>query len=520
MQRLHLLLHSIDSQQVKILKNYLTSFSTRDANTKLWELAAFVLKDKEAVPSMEAASRKIYKSATDGRIEKLKNRLYSKVLDSFLIDINLNRDIYEDEIHPIRIRLRKKMILYELIQFTPLKFTLGVELINDIITVSKRFEFYPILLDALYIQKSVKGLKFGVEFFHSMTKEIDFYEKCKRHSQRSLDLYAEMGMYATFISKADKSKLELFLKNSISELQTYFLDTNVKMVGYQLKTFEMTLLQLNKKLKEAKEVALAMLEFMRNNKTVGRRVRLGIWHTYIAQFDMELGDYDSAIKHLLLGREYFTGSQLNIAINKKFEADAYFLKEEYLKVIEIAEELAGTDLRITGNFRRDIMFYFKGCALFMLGEFRGATRIFNLKFEMTKDKLGWEINLRFMRIMTMIELGCSDEALAMVETTSKHIDRYQQIKDLSERDRLVLRLFRELSKEGFSFQQPGLKVFHLLLQLQEKGKPYSWETLTPELIPVNIWVIRKYGKIIPPSAVQKKSLKVFKTANPRKKSTK
>lgn len=230
MERLHQLLHSLDPQQVKVLRNYLTGFSTRDSNTKFWELAALLLKKKSKVPDIQSCSMILYETKPDGRIERLKNRLYSKVLDSLLIDINTNRDIYEDETHPIQVRLRKKMILYDLLKFTPLKQTVGLEMINDIISVSKQYEFYSILLDAMYIYKFNYGLKQGAVVFNKIKNEIGYYEKCKDHAQRALDLYFELGMISTFNTKADKVKLENYLADSIRELRTYYIETNSKSV--------------------------------------------------------------------------------------------------------------------------------------------------------------------------------------------------------------------------------------------------------------------------------------------------
>jgi hypothetical protein len=511
MERLHQLLHALDPQQVKVLKNYLTGFTTRDPNTKFWGLAALMLKDKDKIPSVANCSMILYGSKPDGRIERLKNRLYSKVLDSLLIDINTNRDIYEDETHPIQVRLRKKMILYDLLKFTPLKQTVGLEMINDIISTAKQYEFHSILLDAMYIYKGNYGLKKGIELFRKINSEIEYYEKCKRYAQRAFDLSSELGMISTFNTKADKVKLENFVTSSLAELRVYYLETNVKLVGYFLKIFEMTHHQMNKDFDAAKEVAVSMLEFMKHNKTIGRRVRFGIWNDHIAEFDLQRGDYESSIKHIYLGRDYFSGSPLNLAINKKLEADAYFLKGDYNKTLEIASALASDDSQVTGNFRRDIMLYYKGCCHFMLGEFRDAARMFNLKFQITQDKLGWEVNIRFMRIMSMLELDHPDEAHAMVETTSKHIERYQQTADLNARDKLLVKLFKELGKEGFSFDRPNDKVYHYLLQLQEKGKDHSWEPLTPELIPIHTWVIKKYGRLIPP-AESSRERKTYKTA--------
>ena len=493
MERLHQLLHSLDPQQVKVLKKYLISFSTRDPNTKSWELAEILLKDKIEVPTVKACSLKLYNSIPDGRIERLKNRLYIKVLDSLLIDINTNRDIYLDEVHPIQIRMRKKMILYELLRFTPLRETVGMEMIQDIISTAKQYEFYPILLDAMHIRKLTYGLRKGIDFFRKMNSEIAYYEKCKQYTQRAQYLNTELAQISVFNSKADKLKYEQFLINAIEELRLYFVETEAKSLGFFLKTFEMTLLHSNKKSREAKEVAISMIKYMQKNRTVGRKVRFGIWYGYIAEFEMQLGNFDSAIKYLYKAREYFESTSLNFAINKRVEVDAVFMKGDYQRAKELATELSGTDSKVTGDFRRDMMLYYKACCHFMLEEFRDCARLLNQKFEITRDKLGWEVNIRFMRIMTMIEVNRSDEALAMVETVGKHIERYQQTADLNERDRLLLKLFRELAREGFAFEAPGEKVFHYVLQLREADKPHSWEPLTPELVPIHNWVIKKYG---------------------------
>ncbi|MEO5645174.1 MAG: hypothetical protein ABIQ40_05855 [Bacteroidia bacterium] len=513
MERLHQLLHSLDPQQVKVLRNYLTGFSTRDPNTKFWELAALLLKNKEKEANINTCSMVVYGVKPDGRIERLKNRLYSKVLDSLLIDINTNRDIYEDETHPIQVRLRKKMILYDLLKFTPLKQTVGLEMINDIISVSKQYEFFSILLDAMYIYKGNYGLKKGINLFRKINVEIEYYEKCKRYAQRALDLYHEYGMIGTFITKADKAKIETFLVSALSEMRTYYIETNVKSVGYFLMTFEMTHHLLNKRFAEAREVAVSILDFMKYNKTISRKGRFGILNGDISEIDILNGDYISAIKHISIAQEYFSGSPLNLAISKKLEADAYFLKGDYKKTLEIASALATDDSQVTGNFRRDIMLYYKGCCHFMLEEYREAARMFNLKFQITQDKLGWEVNIRFMRIMTMLETNHPDEAHAMVDTTTKHIERYQTTTDLSARDKLLLKLFRELAKEGFGFGRPSDKIYHYLLQLQEKDKDHSWEPMTPELVPIHTWVIKKYGgRLLPPAVERTKNPKTFKTA--------
>ena len=506
MERLHKLLHTLTEQQVKILKKYLVSFTTRDPNTKFWELAEILLASKK-LPSKKRCAVKLYDSNPDERLKKLKNRLYTKVLDSLLIDINTNRDIYDDELHPIQVRLRKKMILYDLVKYTALKDTLGMEMINDIISMAKQYEFYPILLDAMYILKWDFTLKKGIDYFKKVSEQIAFFEKCKNASQRAMDLNTEVGQMSTFNSKTDKDKFEKFMMDSIEELRQSFLETDASLVGYTLKTFELNLFSFQKKYLEAKEVAISMIKFLHKNKNVGRKMRFGVWYGYISQIETELGEYDSALKYNLLSRTYFVNSPRNIAISKKLELDIRYLQEDYPNAMQLVDELISTNTLVTGDFRHDMFLYYKGCIHFMMKEYRECARLMNLKFQLTKDKLGWEVNIRFMRIMVMVELGKPDEAMKMVETVSKHIERYQRTGDLSKRDYLLVRVFRELAKEGFGFFRPGPVIFHYLLLLREKGKPHSWEPLSPELVQVHNWVINKYERFELPVTARKSKVR-------------
>jgi hypothetical protein len=502
LERLHQLLHSLSPQQVKVLRNYLTSFSTRDGQTKYWELASLLLRETQNIPSLETCSNTIYKTLPDGRIEKLKNRLYTKTLDSLLIDINTNRDVYEDELHPIQIRLRKKMILYDLLKRTPLKESVGLEMIRDIIQTARQNELFPILLDALYILKWNYGMRKGIEFFNKMNEEVEEAEKSKRYAQRALDLYAQLGQFSTFNTKADEAKIESFLADSILELRRYYLETSIRSVGYFLKTFEMTLLQLKKDFSAAKEVAFSLIAFMDENKVVATQVRYGNCYDYIAEFDILLGNYESALKYILKARPFFTKNRINLAINKTLELNTLFRMEKFAEAKALAEEISQTNVTVTGDFRRDMILYYKACCHFMLGEHRECARLLGQRFIITQDKLGWEINIRFMRIAVMVERNNPDEAYNMVLSLAKHIERYKQSKDLNERDRMLLSLFRELGREGFSFQRPGENVYRLLLLLMETGKPHSWEPLSPELIQMHKWVIGKYAHFLPPVSME------------------
>ena len=359
----------------------------------------------------------------------------------------------------------------------------------------------------MYILKWNYGIRKGIDFFNKQNKDIEQVEKCKAYAQRAHDLYIQLGQFSTFNTKADKASLIDFPNASIAELKQYYLETGVKSIGYFMRTFEMTNYQLNKQPDKAKETAFAIIKMMNENKVIAFKGRYGVCYMYIAEFEIESGSYDSALEYVYKARPYLSTSRINTAISKKIELDIQFLKAEYRKALLLAEELLQTNTTVTGDFRKDIFLYYKACCHFMLGEYRECARLLGQKFQLTRDKLGWEVNIRFMRIMTLVEQNKPDEAFSMVQSLHKHMERYKQIKDLSERDHMLLMVFRELAKEGFAFQRPTDKVYRYLLLLLEKGKPHSWEPLSPELIKIHDWIIRKYEHFVPPAPEKKKTEK-------------
>ncbi|MCA6364821.1 MAG: hypothetical protein IM638_17440 [Bacteroidetes bacterium] len=492
LDKLYKLLHTLNRQQIKVLKKYLVGFSTRnEAETKMLELANLLLSKKQSAPDIDFCSKSIYGAPRDSRIDKLKTRLYNKVLDSLAIDINIQRDEYEDEIHPITIRLKKKATILQIIRFTPLRESLGIELLNDIIYTSRKYEMYFVLLEHLHQLKYMKTWREGQKTFEKFIEEINYYEKCNQANIRATDNYYKTIFHTSFSGNVGDKKLTSFYLDCITQTRYDYQQTQSPSVGYYLLMFEMGYYQSIHDYHKAKETCESLINLIQNNISVYRKNRMGYAYGNLAECEVYLGHYEQAIIDVRKSVGYLTPNSSDYYLNKQFEFEILFLNNKWHEAQLIIETLQKTNRLKQGDFRIAKYAFYEACVHFKLGRFKECSRQLSLKFELSKDKLGWEIAIRILRIMTMIELNRHDEAQPMVGNLQKHIERNARKADVNERDRMILKLFRELDKAGFRFDNLSKVPRDLHARLSEKNQPWSWKPLSPELIPVHEWLQSK-----------------------------
>lgn len=118
----------------------------------------------------------------------------------------------------------------------------------------------------------------------------------------------------------------------------------------------------------------------------------------------------------------------------------------------------------------------------------------NKSLEIEKDKTGWNIALRTLNIIVFIELSKINEASRALEALRKYMERLTKSDEVKQRDILIIKLLREIEKDGFRYDPKNANATKMLKELSEKDKPVSWNYYTPELIPFHEWVKGTAGK--------------------------
>jgi tetratricopeptide (TPR) repeat protein len=142
----------------------------------------------------------------------------------------------------------------------------------------------------------------------------------------------------------------------------------------------------------------------------------------------------------------------------------------------------------TGGYRKSKFIYYQACVLFATKQFKEALQLLNKSLDIEKDKTGWNIALRTLNILVFIELNKINEAARALEALRKYMERLTKSDEVKQRDILIIKLLREIEKDGFRLNQKNMIASKLLKELSEKNKPTSWNYYTPELIPFHEWV--------------------------------
>ena len=184
-------------------------------------------------------------------------------------------------------------------------------------------------------------------------------------------------------------------------------------------------------------------------------------------------------------------NSLNYLISKEQEFHANFYNKNYNAAAVCAETMLNHSLNDTGEFRKSKFIYYQASVKFSMGQFKEAHRLLTESLEIEKDKTRWNVSLRILNIMSFIELDKLNEASTSLESLRKHMERTGKSDEVKPRDVLIVKLLREIEKNGFTYDSKNTKMEELMKELSQKDKPVSWEHYSPELTPFHEWLITK-----------------------------
>lgn len=496
MEAIHSLLHSMSHSELRIFRASLTTGAYRaNAETKAVKLLEFLLINKKQVPNNKECSLHIYNKAGDKRFKMLKSRLRTKIFDSLLNDINIERQSASlDEFDYAAIKIRKKFA-----QFWQLYYSRGdrpfvKQLLNETISLSKKWEYYPGLTESLRLKKWLKGFRQGEKEFDFLNKEIAFYELCNQALNKAIDFYYRLIMKTNFSGIPDIPSIQKFLLKCIAELKMDYSMTHSANIGYYLKFLELAYFQNKEDYSRARGICEELIDIINNNKAAYRKQRIGGTYLNLGQCDIYLNDNKKAALNIRIAQKHFPKHSLNYSVLKEQEFLALFYGNNIKDGESVLFELQNsTTTEEQGSFRLAQYEFYHANILFKNGDHKSALKILNRKQEISKDKIGWDIAIRMLTVMSLVELEYFDEAAQHIESLRKHMDRHFKIKEsLKERDRLVLKVLQAMEKKGFVFEKMSANEIKILDKLGSKDKKYRWEPLTPELIPFHEWMEKKY----------------------------
>jgi hypothetical protein len=494
MDKIYSLLRSLSTPQKKMLRDYLQYFSIRkDPSTHLLKLAELILESEEVIPALEDCSRMIYGQMNYNGIQKLKSRLQKKVENLILLDTGTEkRDSGLDELDKYVIIIRRKVALFHVLLLSGTDNSLFLKgEMEDIIRLAKKYELYSILVEQLKYKKWMYGLKEGENVFLALDEEVKHYQRCDEALNKAVDCYYLATIRGLRQTKRSKIEQQAFLKENIDVLSKEVKATKSAVVNYYVKQLEVMYYDSQDKTMEAREAALEMLQTIKDNKSVFRKQRLAIAYMYIANSDIRSGEYDKAIEFAMAAKKYYVKGSVNYHASIEYEFHARFYQADWSNCQRLSQELLRSVKREIGDFNFAKYVFYQASVLYGQQRYKEVLRLLNYKLQISKDKQGWDVSIRTLKIQTYVDMGRTDEASTQVLGLMKHVERAFPEKGLKPREKLILRTLRTLEHEGFSGNTIKTKL-EKAFDLLSNHVNYQWDPLSSELFPFEVWLSARY----------------------------
>lgn len=478
--------------EAEVAGNYLVAF---DRNKKVkTNKAALVFETMLKNPGLSYDALKAMVSPELNKYDfnKFLIRLRNKLFDSFLLDLNITRQNSYSDWFRARLECTKNWILVINLLGRGNQ-TSAMQLLRDQIKKCEQFELYDLMVSALYIQMNSEGLSQGEERFNSVRSQVQKAEKCRDANYKALEWNTRY--YAAVDRKASQNEQVSLLMEALSELQELYEKTNTAIVGQYSLYFEMEYYQTMGDYQSVKEAGLKLIELIESRPALKSEIRLSGAYANLAFNDILLYNFDDALENI---DRSFKGAGLGSYNHVAFttlKAQAQYFKGDIEASLETTETILQSDLVKVAPYEKCKLQYIKGCILFNQQQFFKAYNVFNSEnILMDSDPEGWNVGIRLMCILCLVEMQLDELADLSIESLRKHMSRTSDERNFKARDKAILKILRSLERNSFDFAKTYFKNQQLFFLLQSDEPEYSWKIKSHEHIVFHEWFQSKLAE--------------------------
>lgn len=486
-EALYDLVHQFPQNEQLVIRNTLKGLKENEENRYL-QLFEFIITQKKKV-SRKATSLAMYKALPDTRMNKLISRLWNKILEIISSEAFIRKNVRLDGRALSRIGVRKKMHQAGILLFLNGTSYAHDLLIDEAIAEAQKGESHWALVELYGVKKQLVTFNNNSKEEEEFCKhQIAYYRQCHIAQEKVVLYYNEITKNDGYGNLGSPKKQIRNLKTILEELkkEKQFLVSDYS--KYLLGMIQLEYFLLMHDYVGAKKFLHQMLLKMGGISLAGGSGHVATRvETELSSCELFLGNYDKAIFHVEKALAILKGrNSLNYYVSLEGLFYPVFYKENFERAEAIIEELLSEKNPFRNNFRLSKPFYFKACVHFKKREYKQALRVTNKRMPLSKDKTGYDLALRILRIQCLYSLRRFDEATTHIENLRKHISRNYKRSYTSERKIIIARILVLMQKRGFS--GPVNKVESgLVSKLSSASRMYQWRPMTPELIKFHEW---------------------------------
>ncbi len=431
----------------------------------------------------------------DNAYKKLKGRVLTKILEKFCSEKFINDGDVIDGVSRVEVRIKKRLLQVKILYLKKAKSKpdLFLHLLNEIIEEAKEYELYNSIIEALTHRKHYYATRIGISEFEKIEEEINYYGQCLNAANVANNFYYKIISNQELISNLSEKEIGDFIDTAVKALESSPYTTISTRIQYIYKLIKLAQLQKNNEIAECINICLDIISLLKRSKAVEKSERFGHIYANLSQCLLLQRSYQKAAQAARESQIYFPHESFSFVVAKEQEFFATFYSKNYTRCRETLQMMLSLNTMDAGKLRLDKYTYFSGCLDFVEGKFREANRISNLALQVQKDKSRWDLGMRYLKIMSLIELKEYEDARNAIESFRKQIERSKDGDrvQISSRDKTIYKALNEYRNQNFD--RSSVRLNYLLRKLGLKNSELSWKYYTHEVIPIHKWLLKDLG---------------------------
>lgn len=432
-------------------------------------------------------------------INSIKSKIFEYSLEALqqLSHIR-NDDLFNDREQTV-LKLKKQILSIKILYRTLNNGRVEAieHLLNDVIKQAKENEVYDVLVEALTTLKYFKGIRVGNVEFEKINEEVIFYTFCLKARENANDSYYRLILNNFFIKSLSKQELLRHIQDSINQMKDDYKSTKSQEVNYYLHIMQIAYYEHQKEYDVSLSYCKELINILKKSKVIYSMDRIGFALVNSSHYSIFMEAFEQALKFVKSGQKLYKKNNFNFLMSLKQEFEVYFYSQDYQEAQICLDKILDYPMSDTGSFRKSKFIYYQACLFFAQSKNKGALQLLNNFLEIEKDKTRWNISLRILNIMCFIELNKLNEASASLEALRKFVERNKKNQEVKPRKILILKVLKELERNGFEYDGENSVIEKMLSELSDKNGNVAWEYYTSEMNPFHEWMysIKKVGKL-------------------------
>lgn len=477
--------------ETELAKKHLIAYETNHTanNRKMFQLYKYIIINN--IRDYDQLKKRLSPDSTDDSFNKLIRRTTDRIQESLIIDVNIRRKGAYSEIFRMKFFIRKLLIQGQILIGRGL-IERPQSIVNTSIRYAKKYELYDELLEALYFNQVLMYRTKGFAAFAKLEEELDYYENCRLLLKKTKKI---QGLFeASIARKSNRGQVAKSIKKQVVKLSDYYKKTNSTNILSYYYLLNIEIYKSEGYISEAVKNIRLLIELLKESPAVFSTTRIAHLHSELAESEYSQLKFNVVLEEVKEALRWI-GSKNSLYVSTSLVGiDAQILLKEPESAIELIRKLKAVEAAKKIPFYKARISYQEAIVFFYSEDFKKALSLLSERSEIEKDKEGWNIWIRIMRILCSIELLKLNMIDYDVESFRKYIQRIDKQYNVRERDKLVLKILMELDRQDYDFEVVAQKRESELMKLKSTDRKFAWNPDSPEMILFHDWFDSKKNK--------------------------